>query len=69
MRWIRLFCHCAESRSREEWKADFLSRYGMFTGEAWITYPGEPKMSGNGDVSLLTINAIDGSVIDLDRGY
>ncbi len=38
-------------------------------GEAWITYPGEPKMSGNGDVSLLTINAIDGSVIDLDRGY
>ena len=38
-------------------------------GEAWITYPGEPKMSGNGDVSLLTINAIDGSIIDLARGY
>lgn len=38
-------------------------------GEAWITYPGEPKMPGNGDVSLLTINAIDGSIIDLDKGY
>ena len=36
-------------------------------GEAWITYPGEPKISGNGDVSLLTINAIAGSVNALDR--
>lgn len=38
-------------------------------GEAWITYPGEPKMPGNGDVSLLTINAIDGSIINLSKGY
>lgn len=38
-------------------------------GVAWITYPGEPKMSASGAASLLTINAIDGSVIDLSKGY
>lgn len=38
-------------------------------GKSWVTYPGEPKMPGNNDISLLTINAIDGTIIDLSKGY
>ena len=38
-------------------------------GTCSFTYPGEPPLPGNNDQSFLTINAIDGSVIDLNKGY
>ena len=38
-------------------------------GSAVYTYPGEPPVPDTYQGSQLTINAIDGSVIDLDKGY
>lgn len=38
-------------------------------GSAVYTYPGEPPVPDTYQGSQLTINAIDGSVIDLNRGY
>lgn len=38
-------------------------------GACESAYPGEPAVTLESAASLLTVNAIDGSVIDLDRGY
>jgi hypothetical protein len=49
--------------------------YGLFVpvwdfyGTMVVSYPEEPSHVRMSDESLLTINAIDGSVVDLDKGY
>ncbi len=42
--------------------------YGSIT-VSYPEYPGEPPREWMSDEPLLTINAIDGTIIDLDRGY
>ena len=40
-----------------------------FYGSETIEYSGEPRTTLERELPILTINAIDGSVIDLTKGY
>ena len=61
-------CRSAASWNRTTWKMGCWCLSGIYM-EALYIHIGEPPVPDTYQGSQLTINAIDGSVIDLNRGY